>query len=93
MRDPVDDESGKKQKRRLEIDFICNLFDNRIYIQSAYMIQDEEKRDQETRGFKMINDSFRKIVVTRDTFHPWKDENGFLYVGIESFLLNEEFMK
>jgi predicted AAA+ superfamily ATPase len=87
------DESGKKQKRRLEIDFICNLFDNRIYIQSAYMIQDEEKRDQETRGFKMINDSFRKIVVTRDTFHPWKDENGFLYVGIESFLLNEEFMK
>ncbi len=87
------DKDGKKQRKTYEIDFICNMFDNRIYIQSAYKIQDEDKQEQETRGFLKIDDSFQKIVVTRDTTHAWKDEHGILYVGIEQFLLNRDLMK
>ena len=51
-------------------------------------LTDEEKREQETRPFRKIDDSFRKIIVTRDTAHPWYDENGILTVSIYDFLLD-----
>ena len=61
---------------------------NRYDIQSAYSIPDEEKREQEIGSFRMINDSFRKIIVTRDTARPWYDENGIMTVSIYDFLLD-----
>ena len=82
------DKSGSVSRRQLEVDFVCNLGSNRIYIQSAYSIPDEEKREQEIRSFRKIDDSFRKIIVTRDTAHPWYDENGILTVNIYDFLLD-----
>lgn len=82
------DKNGSVSRRQLEVDFVCNLGSNRIYIQSAYSIPDKEKREQETRPFRKIDDSFRKIIVTRDTAHPWYDENGILTVSIYDFLLD-----
>ncbi len=85
------DPNGSACRRQLEVDFVCNLGSQRIYIQSAWSIPDENKRSQEIRSLRKIDDSFRKIVVTRDTAQPWYDENGILTVGIYDFLLDRSF--
>jgi Predicted ATPase (AAA+ superfamily) len=84
------DAEKKNRKTFLEIDFVANRADSRYYIQSAFSIPDEEKRNQETKSIRRIPDSFRKIVVVRDRIIPWHDEWGILYLGIERFLLDEE---
>lgn len=82
------DRQGKVTRKQLEVDFICNLGSARYYIQSAYSIPDKEKRAQETRPFKKIDDSFKKIIVTRDIVPTQYDEHGILTVNIYDFLLN-----
>lgn len=83
------DESGKKIRTQLEIDFVANKGSKRYYIQSAFSIADEDKRKQEINSLTRVPDSFKKIVVVRDDIIPWHDEQGILYVGIEQFLLEE----
>lgn len=70
------------------MDFVCNSGSARYYIQSAYSLPDEEKRIQEIRPFRKINDSFKKIVVTKDIVQPYYDEYGILTVNIYDFLLD-----
>ncbi len=84
--------NGKTERLSLEIDFVCNKGNKRYYIQSAYAIPDTEKRIQEIRGFLKIDDSFKKIVVLKECYTPWNDENGVLYIGLEDFLLNYEYL-
>ena len=81
-------DNGTTGRRFLEVDFVCNLGSSRVYIQSAYSIPDAEKREQEIKSLKKIDDSFKKIIVTRDTVQPWYDENGILTVSIYDFLLD-----
>lgn len=45
---------------------MCNLGSSRVSIQSAYSLPDEEKRMQEVRPFRKIDDSFKKIIITKD---------------------------
>ncbi len=87
------DADGKKTRKQLEVDFVVNKGDKRFYIQSALSIADPEKKEQEIASLKRIPDSFAKIVVVRDYLKPWQDENGFTYVGMEQFLLNENLLK
>lgn len=82
------EETGKKVRRQLEIDFVVNRGFERIYIQSALSIADPEKKKQETASLLRVPDSFQKIVVVRDYMKPWRDENGIQYIGIEQFLLD-----
>ena len=84
------DKDGKTQRTSLEIDFVCNKGNNRYYIQSAYAIPDNEKKVQETRGLLTIDDSFKKVVIVKDCYVPWHDENGIYYVGLEQFLLDPD---
>lgn len=77
------------KKSRLEVDFVANAIDKRYYIQSAFKINDEEKRAQEVNPLNRINDSYKKIVVVSDDIIPWRDENGVLYIDIEQFLLDD----
>lgn len=84
-------EEGKNKRKQLEIDFICNKGNDKIYIQSAFALQTPEKVRQEIIGLVKIKDSFKKIVVVKDNIVPRKDENGIQYVGVEEFLLNEQF--
>ena len=84
------DADGKVTRRQLEVDFVCNLGSLRYYIQSAYSLPDEAKRMQEIRPFKKIDDSFRKIVITRDIVPAHYDEYGILTVNIYDFLLDRE---
>ena len=83
---------GKSKRVQYEVDFIANKGSRRYYIQSAFAIPDEEKREQETRSLVKIQDSFKKIVVVREDIEPWHDDNEILYIGIEQFLLNETAM-
>ncbi|MBP5155297.1 MAG: ATP-binding protein, partial [Clostridia bacterium] len=66
---------------------------SRVYIQSAYSSPDEEKRAQEARSFRRIDDSFKKIIVTRDTAQPWYDDKGILTVSIYDFLLDRSIIE
>lgn len=86
-------DANKKNKRaNLEIDFVANKGSQKYYVQSALSIADEEKREQEIRSLSCVGDSFKKIVVVKDNIVPWHDDNGFLYIGIEKFLLDEAAM-
>lgn len=87
---PVAEKSpdGKVSRKQLEVDFVCNLGSSKYYIQSAYSIPDEAKRTQETRPFRKIDDSFRKILITRDIIRPYYDDFGILTMNIFDFLLD-----
>ena len=85
----VRDDSGKNIRKQLEVDFVVNQSNDRVYIQSALSIADSGKREQEIASLIRIPDSFRKIVVVKDYIKPWKDENGIQYIGVEDFLLDE----
>ena len=87
------DDQGKSQRNYLEVDFVANMGCKRFYIQSALNIDDEEKRAKEINSLSRINDSFRKIVVVRDNIEPWQDDNGIQYIGVEQFLLEEDYLR
>ena len=72
----------------LEVDFVCNKGSERIYIQSAYNMPDTEKMEKEKRSLKLVDDSFRKIVVVGEHTKTWSDENSIQIVSIYDFLLN-----
>ena len=86
------DEHGKVSRKQLEVDFVCNMGASRYYIQSAYSLPDADKHEQEIRPFRNIDDSFKKIVVTKDIILPYYDENGILFVNIYDFLLDERIL-
>lgn len=87
----VRNEAGKQQRVTLEVDFVCNKGSERIYIQSAYKMPDVEKMEQEKRSLKLVDDSFRKIIVVGEHTKTWSDENGIQIVSIYEFLLNPSF--
>ena len=82
---------GQQQRVTLEIDFVCNKGSKRIYIQSAYKMPDAEKMEQEKRSLKLVDDSFRKLIVVGEHTKPWSDENGIQIVSIYDFLLDLSF--
>jgi Predicted ATPase (AAA+ superfamily) len=82
------DREGKVSRKQLEVDFVCNLGSSRYYIQSAYSLPDEAKRTQEIRPFRKIDDSFRKIIVTKDIVPSYYDDYGILTMNIYDFLLD-----
>lgn len=84
-------EAGKQQRVTFEVDFVCNKGSERIYIQSAYKMLDMEKMEQEKRSLKLVDDSFRKIIVVGEHTKTWSDENGIQIVSIYEFLLNPSF--
>ena len=81
-------EKGNGAKKQLEIDFVCNLGSKRIYIQSAYSIDDPDKREREIRPLALTGDFFKRILVTKDAPAPQYDEKGILVVGLLDFLLD-----
>lgn len=84
------DANGKQIRKALEVDFVCNMGSKRYYIQSAYSIPSEEKRNQETRPLRKIDDSFAKLIITKEPVIPRYDEYGILTMSIYDFLLNPD---
>ena len=79
-------QNGKQQQKQYEVDFIATNGQDKYYIQSAYRIDDEDKRQQELNSLKRIDDSFRKVVIVGDDIAPWTDDNGITFIGLFQFL-------
>ncbi len=84
-----ENKEGKKIRKQIEVDFVCNQGSKRYYVQSAFAIPDKEKMRQEQRPFNYIQDSFKKIIVVRENIKLWRNEEGTVIMGIEEFLLNK----
>ena len=82
-------EDGKYVRKQIEVDFVCNKADERVYVQSAFSIPTTEKRQQEERPLVNVGDGFRKVVVTKDNVIRHNDENGILIVSLQEFLMDE----
>lgn len=79
---------GKQQRVTLEVDFVCNKGSERIYIQSAWRMPDAEKMEQEKRSLRLVDDSFRKLLIVGEHTKLWSDENGIQIMSIYDFLLD-----
>ena len=82
-------ETGARAQKNCEIDFIAKKGSKKYYIQSALSMDDEAKEKNELRPLKAINDSFKKIVVSKTYGKSWIDENGILRINLIDFLLDE----
>lgn len=82
------DKNDKFLRKQLEVDFVCNKGSKRYYIQSAFAIPDQNKMKQESNSLLRINDSFKKIIIVKDTPSPWYTEEGILVMSVYDFLLN-----
>lgn len=78
---------GKTVRSNLEIDFVVNKADERIYIQSAYSLPDQKKVEQEEASLLKVPDGFRKIVIVGDRWSSNYDEEGILLLNLHDFLL------
>ena len=81
-------EKGISERKQLEVDFVCNRGQDRIYIQSAYALLSEEKTEQELRSLKQIKDSFLKVVIVGGMQPTFRNDDGILILNIFDFLLN-----
>lgn len=84
---------GKRVHKQLEVDFVVNQGSQRYYIQLAYDMTSEEKQTQELNSFRNIPDSFKKIVIVNGTKKPWRNEEGFVFMGMKYFLLNADSLE
>jgi len=81
--------NGKRSQKNLEVDFIARKGLKKYYIQSALSMDDEVKAYTELRPLHAIDDSFKKIVISKSYGKSWVDESGILRLGIMDFLLDE----
>ena len=84
----VDRQENDFVYKQLEIDFVANKGNNKIYIQSAFAMPNNEKKKQEERSLLKINDSFKKIIIVKDYIKRTRDENGIITMSIFDFLLD-----
>lgn len=80
---------GKTKKIQLECDFVANLGNEKIYIQSALDISSEKKKTQEENSLLRINDSFKKIIIQKEKVIPHYDDNGIYIICLEDFLTGD----
>ena len=84
---------GKTTRKQLEVDFVVNQGSQRYYIQVAYDMASEKKQTQEFYSLRNIPDSFKKIVIVNGTQKPWRNDEGFVLMGMKYFLLNADSLE
>lgn len=80
--------NGKSEYIQYEIDFIASNGRDKYYIQSAFSLDSEEKRQQELRSLLKVDDSFQKIVITGSDIAAYTDNKGIRFMGLFQFLLS-----
>jgi predicted AAA+ superfamily ATPase len=80
--------NGKSEYIQYEIDFIASNGRDKYYIQSAFSLDSEEKRQQELRSLLKVDDSFQKIVITGSDIAAYTDDKGIRFMGLFQFLLS-----
>lgn len=83
-------EDGSRQRKTLEIDFVCNRGYERVYIQSAYAMETEEKRNQELASLRKLRDGFRRIVIVNGLQPTYMNEEGVYIINLMDFLRDPE---
>ncbi|MBQ4386531.1 MAG: ATP-binding protein [Prevotella sp.] len=81
--------NGKMEYIQYEVDFIASNGTDKYYIQSAFALDTEEKKQQELKSLLKIDDSFRKIVIVGNDIAEYTDDKGIRYIGLFQFLLEE----
>ena len=76
------------KKKQLEIDFVANKGNNKIYIQSALEMKTKEKVEHEQKSLLNVNDFFKKIIIVGDNITKSRYENGIIIMSIYDFLLD-----
>ena len=82
----VTDRSNGKNLQK-EIDFVVNDADRKIYIQSAFRMDTEQKTSSELASLMLTKDFFKKIIIRMDIPHNFYDENGIFHCNLIDFLL------
>ena len=77
---------GKLTYVQYEIDFIAQNGMDKYYIQSAFKMDDDKKREKELRSLMKVNDSFKKIVIVGDDIATYTDSKGIVFMGLFQFL-------
>ena len=80
-------------RKKLEVDFIATKGNLKYYIQSALSMDDPEKKIQEMRSLWYIDDSFKKIVVTKNGLNAARDDKGVLIIDLFDFLTDAESLE
>lgn len=93
MVDSREMKDGKSEYKQYEVDFIATNGIDKYYIQSAFNMITEEKREQELKSLKKIGDSFQKIVIQGDDIVTYTNEDGFTIMGLYQFLFNNDILK
>ena len=70
-----------------EIDFIATRFEEKIYIQVAYILTDESVVKREFDAYKKIEDNYPKYVISMDKFDF--SQNGIIHKNIIDWLLDK----
>ena len=84
---------GGRELRQHEIDFVVNTGFGKIYIQSAYGMNDPVQRERECLPLERTGDAFRRMVVTNGNERFWTDEKGISHVGLHPFLLDASILE
>ena len=77
---------GKSTYVQYEIDFIAQNGMDKYYIQSAFKMDDDEKREKELRSLMKVDDSFKKIIIVGDDIATYTDNKGIVFMGLFQFL-------
>ena len=80
-----------RSQSQYEIDFVVNMGNNKVYIQSALNVDTPEKKTQETMSLRNTDDFYRRIVIVDGNRKPWIDE-GITYIGVIPFLLDSSIL-
>lgn len=81
--------SYSKSLKIVKIDFVASDTSDTYYIQVAYSIIDEDKREREISSFYGIDDGYRKIVITMDNNLFKVLKNGYRKLNAIVFLLDD----
>ncbi|WP_304383996.1 ATP-binding protein [Phocaeicola sartorii] len=82
----VTDRTGGANVQR-EIDFVVNDADKKIYIQSAFQMDTDNKESSELASLILTKDFFKKIIVRMDIPHNFYDNNGIFHCNLIDLLL------
>ena len=86
----VDRRKGANAQK--EIDFVVNSADKRIYIQSAWQMNGDEKINSELDSLKLTKDFFGKVIIQNDIPAHFSDDDGIIHCNLIDFLLNEDLL-
>ncbi len=82
------------KNREIEIDFIAKeLSGKKYYIQVSYTIQDEAVKEREVSAFHLLDDGYKKILITMDRNPLSNLENGYQMMYLLDFLLTDRALE